>query len=306
MSEQENHLISPAGAALATAGGMLAARRVEMGLGVVDVSAKLKLSKRQVEALEADRYADLPGNTFVKGFVRNYARLLEMDSQPLLAYLDRHLPAETPQAALPRLSDESMPLMRPGGRSNGRAWRILFLVVLIVGCLGAGGYWLFQHGLGDLGFSSGTSKSTAITDASRLVPVEPQAVPAAPAVATTETPQVPAGMGQLNPANSSAAGASGGASVVKPEPEATPGSDLKPGEELRLVAKQDSWMQVIDASGKSQLNELLKAGDSRIVLGVPPYRVRIGNAKHAEVFFRGKQVDLAPVTKVDVASLELK
>jgi cytoskeleton protein RodZ len=41
-----------------------------------DVAAKLKLTARQIEALEQEDFSHLPSEVFVRGFVRNYARLV--------------------------------------------------------------------------------------------------------------------------------------------------------------------------------------------------------------------------------------
>lgn len=63
----------------------LARERESQGLGVVDVARALRLSVKQIEALEADQLDSLPGRTFVRGFVRNYARLLNLDPDQLVA-----------------------------------------------------------------------------------------------------------------------------------------------------------------------------------------------------------------------------
>ncbi|MEW6313498.1 MAG: RodZ domain-containing protein [Pseudomonadota bacterium] len=70
-------------------GAVLAAVRCKQGMSVADVAHQMKLSVSQVEALEADDFDRLPGNIFVRGFVRNYARLLGLDPDPLLAAVGR-------------------------------------------------------------------------------------------------------------------------------------------------------------------------------------------------------------------------
>ncbi|PZP49993.1 MAG: hypothetical protein DI596_15360, partial [Azospira oryzae] len=59
-------------------GRRLADERRRQGLSVVEIGRLIKLAPRQVEALEADDYERLPGNTFVRGFVRNYAKALRL------------------------------------------------------------------------------------------------------------------------------------------------------------------------------------------------------------------------------------
>lgn len=70
--------------ALQGIGPKLAAAREAKGLSTAEVAAKLRLGVRQVEALEADAFDRLPGEVFVRGFVRNYARFLELDAEELL------------------------------------------------------------------------------------------------------------------------------------------------------------------------------------------------------------------------------
>src|SRR5262245_25232809 len=65
-------------------GQELAAAREAMGLALADVAQSLKFAPRQLEALEAERFEELPGATFAKGMVRSYARLLKLDPEPLL------------------------------------------------------------------------------------------------------------------------------------------------------------------------------------------------------------------------------
>lgn len=63
-------------------GEQLRQAREALGLQVGDIAQTLKLGSRQVEALESGDWQHLPGQTFIRGFVRNYARLVQVDSAP--------------------------------------------------------------------------------------------------------------------------------------------------------------------------------------------------------------------------------
>ncbi len=63
------------------AGAALLMERRRQGLSLGDISRQLKLSVRQVEALERDDYSGFTGPVFVHGFIRNYAKLLNLDPQ---------------------------------------------------------------------------------------------------------------------------------------------------------------------------------------------------------------------------------
>jgi len=66
-------------------GAILRAEREARGLSVEEIAERVKYSVRQVEALEHDDAEHLPQGTFLRGFVRSYARVLGMDEAKLLA-----------------------------------------------------------------------------------------------------------------------------------------------------------------------------------------------------------------------------
>ena len=71
----------------ASLGKILREQREKLGLGIGDVAALIKLAPRQIEALEAEDFKQLPEPAFVRGFVRSYAKILHLDNRPLLALL---------------------------------------------------------------------------------------------------------------------------------------------------------------------------------------------------------------------------
>jgi cytoskeleton protein RodZ len=264
------------------------------------VAAQLKLSRRQIEALEADRYWDLPGNTFVRGFVRNYARLLEMDSAPLLGFLDQHLPREVPQVALPKLTEEALPNL--GLAHTPR--HAPFLIAVLLGVLIAGGgltTWIYRSSMtlpdltlvrsapADEAPSNGRAAPLVQNSAAEAVP---RPVAEAPVAASVPEPGI-AAPATVEPPAAAAASA--------PQPAA-----VQFVGDVRVVAQEDSWVMVMDATGRRLLNGIVKAGESREVAGTPPYRVRIGNGPRTQLFYKGQPTDLTPYIKVNVADLELR
>lgn len=314
-------------------GTVFAARRESLGMSIADVSAKLKLSRRQIEALESDDYANLPGNTFVRGFVRNYARLLELDPQPLIAFLDQHLPKETVQAVLPRLRDQSLPVLRPEGATSLRGFVIAFFVVILVMGLAGGAYWYYEklnHAEPELAFATHTPPVNAITaqpsaepmatvgvedtQAAKPEPVVP--VDAVPVVVTPPPANLPGSPPPLvTPAATQPAppvvsipatpAAATSASAISNPPQVAPSATQSDVGDVRIAARRDSWVLVTDASGKRLVNELMAAGQVRSVSGKAPYKVRIGNGPYTDLTYKGRPVDLTAATKVDVANLEL-
>jgi cytoskeleton protein RodZ len=71
----------------ATLGTVLREAREHLGLSVADVANQIKFAPRQIEAIEAGDYQQLPEEAFLRGFIRSYAKILQLDSQKLLAAL---------------------------------------------------------------------------------------------------------------------------------------------------------------------------------------------------------------------------
>ncbi|NDP42779.1 MAG: helix-turn-helix domain-containing protein, partial [Aromatoleum sp.] len=101
MTDQNPHSAgdtAPDAAAPATAGAMLRQAREDAGLTIDAIAQQLKLAPRQVRALEEGDFAVLPGRTFVRGFIRNYARLLRIDVDAVVAALQSSTAAPTLEA----------------------------------------------------------------------------------------------------------------------------------------------------------------------------------------------------------------
>src|SRR5690606_5877249 len=75
-------------------GNTLKALREAKRLRLQEVSARLKFSVRQLEALEDEDWSRLPAGMPLKGMVRNYGRFLEADSDALLVMLENQVPDE--------------------------------------------------------------------------------------------------------------------------------------------------------------------------------------------------------------------
>lgn len=80
---------------------LLRTEREARGLSIAEVAQHLKLTPRQVEAMEAGDLAHLPGPAFARGFVRNYARFLHIDPAHFNSVLDVVREAPQPMNALP-------------------------------------------------------------------------------------------------------------------------------------------------------------------------------------------------------------
>lgn len=282
-------------------GAVLRAAREAAGLQVAEVAQTLKLGPRQVEALEAEDWPGLPGPTFTRGFVRNYARMVGVDPAPLMDALDRLLDKPVDTLDVPAATPTEMPV------SSRRRDRLVvaFGVGLVV--LAAAAYLLLP---GDLTALRDNAQSLLDGMARKDVPVAVQpAAPVDPAFPPGTTGQqliapqaaMPA---DAVPAAEPAAQAAAPAAVAV-APVAPTVDDVVPPQ-LRFVLTQASWLEVRDRDGTIVFSQRLPAGSEQVVAGKGPLTVAVGYAPGVKLFSRGQVVDLVPHTKGDVARLVLE
>ncbi|HET9469555.1 MAG TPA: helix-turn-helix transcriptional regulator, partial [Usitatibacter sp.] len=122
-----------------TLGASLAAERERQGLARTDVAHRLHMSPSQVEALEHGDYAHLPKGTFLRGFVRNYAKVLNVPADPLLGLLADAKPREpAPGIVVPTQNIRFDPL---GERLSSPYVKAATLAVVAVAVGFAAMYW---------------------------------------------------------------------------------------------------------------------------------------------------------------------
>ena len=118
-------------------GKTLATKREEWELTVEDAAAHLNLSPDTIAALEADDYSTLPGTTFIKGYIRSYAKLLQLDVEDLMEHIDlqpeRITEIPSSRAAL---KQKGKIRTREKSSSAGKLLKALIFLV-VVGGLGA-------------------------------------------------------------------------------------------------------------------------------------------------------------------------
>lgn len=301
--------MSEAGAAAASgasAGAQLRAARERQGLHIAALAAAIKMPQRKLEALEADRYDDLPDATFARALALSVCRALKVDPAPVLAQL-------------PRIGDKPLPDVagglnapyreRAGREAHGAAsatlrhplsWAALLLVLAaaLVMWLPDGSWRAWREwrewrasgpasGAASAPLATPAASATVAAMAAAASTVVDEVVPAASAPASAVVVEVVHAT-SADPAAASAVAAAPAAGMVV------------------LRSSAPSWVEVLDAGGQVLLQRVLQPGESVGLDGRLPLRLKIGNAAVTSLQFRGREVDLAAVTRDNVARLELK
>jgi cytoskeleton protein RodZ len=283
---------SPGGAPeTAAPGTRLSEARQAQNLAATDVARQLKLSVWQVEALEAGRYQELPGPIFVRGFIRNYARLVKLDSEELLRAAGASLPQQAARPETPPSHDIPFPT------AHAPRWpRYAVAAAVIFGALA-----IYEFVWNEPEGTPAPTRSVAVTP----VPVAPKAklegLPP-PAQAARESsasrPTITAATAAVTIPEPPAALA-----AAQPEAQSLP----RPGEKrVRLDFNQESWVEIRDRNERIIFSQLNRPGTMQQVNGLPPLSVVVGNAHGVKMTYGDQPVDLARHTKIDVARLVLE
>jgi cytoskeleton protein RodZ len=267
-------------------GQELAAAREARGLAVADVAQQLKFAPRQLEALEQEQFKALPGATFTRGMVRNYARLLKLDPEPLVQRIAGH--CEVPDSG--RLAvryQQPVPFSDSARRSTFTYLSVSLGVLLLVA--GVAYQWHQER-------TAAARKATTVIATAKPAPREPEPAPVTAALAAPVAAAV-------------AAPASPGQPVVRekiitePKPVVAPASTPRFAGTHRLVVRTEgeAWIEIKDSADRMLVSSLNPPGSERVVHGRPPYSLVIGNASQVSVTYDGTPIDLAPHTRQDVA-----
>ncbi|MEO8417146.1 MAG: RodZ domain-containing protein [Methylophilaceae bacterium] len=282
-------------------GALLQGAREQLGLSIEDISNRLRLSPRQVQAMESDDFSALPEAMITRGFIRNYARLLGLDAEPLLEAYRALVPSSDSPRAISIVSEN---ILISG--SNKHPWRMYMLASLAVALLL--GAWLiyvdyFPHQSAKLAPATeiaATAKARTATESGTYTELLPMAaLPAAERL--PEDKATVAAATQPESRAAAVVGASATSRTSNPTPAGT--NTLA---KLKFTFSDHTWVRVIDRNNKEILNKTKPAGSEETVEGQPPFKVTIGNATGSKLVFNDKPVDLAPYTKFNVVHLTLE
>ena len=346
-------------------GGAMRAARENQGLSLHEIASRLRLSPKQIEAIEADNFAVLPEPTIVRGFIRNYAKQLKINAQPLLDAYVVIVPSVAPHEMAVKPTSGIKMSSHKKSKSGSYAMGTLALLFGL-------GVWLFyQHYIQkpsptEPSASTNSAVESAVGEAATgqnatsasVEPVLPEAalpaaersaepvtsdtqtttaltLPAAtgspaaslppPATATVraniapatanntsapnvttpvvKSPSIQSNNSQLPNSQLTASTTLSAAPVPTPIPPPAPMP--KSVAKLEFNASQETWVNVMDANGKEVYSKIIFAGSRESIDVKPPVDVTVGNAGATSMSMNGKDIDLAPHSRNNVAHIKL-
>lgn len=268
--------------------------RTALNLSRLDVARQLRLKQELIAALEEDDVSALPAPIYVVGYIRNYARLLRIPSEPLIeAYNNLQVAAPVIVADIVRSHDanRSRRLVR---------WVSIGLFILIVAGLVS---WLQDQDFTWLG--NQVTSQTALEQGGEKV--EPATLPEAPVETLGLPPEQPQpgdlpAVEPLTPVPGETPPPQGKteqlpvtvvASHVEPVTPKPAAEAAALPDRLSLSMTQDCWTEVTDARGRRLVYDLVRAGTGRDERGTAPFQVFLGNATGVSMKVNGRPYDFS-------------
>ncbi|NUT81857.1 MULTISPECIES: RodZ domain-containing protein [Pseudomonas] len=325
-------------------GETLRQARENNGWSLAEVALKLNLTVASLGNLEAGAFDKLPGHTFARGYIRAYAKLLGMDQTLLVQQFDQYTGSDAQGSSVHSLGHIEEPvrvshtilrivslLLLIAVIGGGFVWwqeqaslRNKEPVVMNpehVEVEGADGTTQIHpldepedqavvegQAAGETTLALPQSQDAADAQAGAEPPVPAPDAPTTPAAPITgSAPVATAPAAPSVPAPTVAAPAAHAAPAVPAAPvaPAAPAAPVSGEGQVQIQFVADCWTQITDGNGKVLFSGLKRKGDSTSVNGKPPFAVRLGYARGAQVSYNGQPVDIAPFTSGETARLKL-
>ncbi len=303
---------------MASLGEKLSRGRLARGLPVEEVARQMNLSASTIRALEADNHRGLPGRTFVRGYLRNYSRVIGVPAEELVKAYDAQFAEEEEPVAFLAPQRRAIRWLGPVIIATGVAvlaavlWGAVSLVIKHWFTVAETAQSIAQPVI------STVTRSESPAQESIPAPLEPLASPVketlppetvvpSGAIATQDSPVPP----ETTP--SPAPSPAPEAPAVTPEPSAAqapaptagqPTDGLKRGA-LAFAFSADCWIRVRDATGSNLYRGMMRGGTTLALEGVPPFKVVVGNRSAVSLTYNGQPVAINGDASNPVVTLNL-
>ncbi|RKZ42259.1 MAG: hypothetical protein DRQ49_02470 [Gammaproteobacteria bacterium] len=261
--DNENHIQSP--------GTCLRQAREQNNMSLKHVADRLYLDSRVIEALEMDNYQGLPPTIFVRGYLRNYAKLMDIAPESIMVAFDQQ-----PHTSAPSL--KAAPLKRNKQTSSQDLWPTVATIVVIVTLMTLMALWKFYPpstatdetpiagtpiGPHDSSWNADfdqmvgmNTDHTTETDEPKTTQYSEQGI-----IVSTTTVQSPPAV----------------VSIIQADDSASSLPSNKKGEMIRVFFKQRVWMRITDKTGEQLYEGIGNAGKRLSLNGIPPFKLKVGN-----------------------------
>lgn len=291
-------------------GQLLRNAREQLGWTREQVASRIHLRLTLIAAIESDTYDKHTSHTFIRGYLRTYAKLVGIPEETILAAYDK-LGLTPPD----NIDMQSFSRRSRQQANDSRLKVVTWLVILVLIALSVAWWWqsTARRSAGDEALAAtemgATSNSPSATVPPAVDVADPVVAPATSAAAATSVDPVASAAVTTMPVDASSAVAT--TAVVTSAATATqPAADTAASEpakvpQLKMSFTADCWLDVKDAKGKTLFSGLKKANDELVLEGPEPLKFIIGAPMAVNIEYQGKSIDMSRYNNGRTARLSL-
>ena len=280
-----------------TPGQLLKSARERAGLSLETIAEQLKMTVTKIRALEDDNYQPFPADTYLKGYLRNYARMVSFSEEKTIESYEAFV-AGCNQKSL----NENIARVAAESKANTKKTILAFLLLVLLAIFAA--YYYFGEQSASTNHSSDGSsvsvdnsnpdegsqslKSEIAVRASTSAEL-PSAQPVMPSAKQVRQP------GLLAAELESLANDKAAATVSNATAKTAQAKVIEPSQSGYVFSFTGKcWLEVVDSRGKKIISKEYKAGDSVSLEGQGPFKVLLGNAPAASLVHNNEAVTITP------------
>jgi cytoskeleton protein RodZ len=266
--------------------------REQLGWTREQVASRIHLRLTLIAAIEADTYDKHTSHTFIRGYLRAYAKLVGIPEETILAAYEK-LGLTPPD----NIDMQSFSRRSRQQANDSRLKVVTWLVILVLIGLSVAWWWqsTARRSAGDDALAATEMSATVNTPEANVAPAVEVAEPVLPVAsdavstqvvvsgATATLPVVATDASAAVPTDVS--GAVSTAESTTTEPAKAP--------QLKMSFTADCWLDVKDANGKTLFSGLKKANDELVLEGPEPLRFIIGAPMAVNLEYQGKSFDMS-------------
>lgn len=291
-------------------GQLLRNAREQLGWTREQVASRIHLRLTLIAAIESDTYDKHTSHTFIRGYLRTYAKLVGIPEETILAAYDK-LGLTPPD----NIDMQSFSRRSRQQANDSRLKVVTWLVILVLIALSVAWWWqsTARRSAGDEALAATEMGATSNTPSATVPPAvdvaDPVVAPATSAAAATSAEPVASAAATTLPVDASSAVAT--TAVVTSAATATqPAADAAASEpakvpQLKMSFTADCWLDVKDAKGKTLFSGLKKANDELVLEGPEPLKFIIGAPMAVNIEYQGKSIDMSRYNNGRTARLSL-
>ncbi|WP_324004316.1 cytoskeleton protein RodZ [Aeromonas hydrophila] len=291
-------------------GQLLRNAREQLGWTREQVASRIHLRLTLIAAIESDTYDKHTSHTFIRGYLRTYAKLVGIPEETILAAYDK-LGLTPPD----NIDMQSFSRRSRQQANDSRLKVVTWLVILVLIALSVAWWWqsTARRSAGDEALAATEMGATSNTPSATVPPAvdvaDPVVAPATSAAAATSVDPVASAAATTLPVDASSAVATtavatSAATATQPAADAATSEPAKVPQ-LKMSFTADCWLDVKDAKGKTLFSGLKKANDELVLEGPEPLKFIIGAPMAVNIEYQGKSIDMSRYNNGRTARLSL-